>query len=225
MGGLSEGRIMKRKIISLLLGSFLGLLAGQAHWKSQYLYTHPVPKAEVKVSDLYAAEEKQVNAEPIIGTKAPEGQQHILREDTLMYFDEDIPYDVQECAQIYGEMYDICPEFLEAIAFVESSYIPTVKNGPCKGLMQINLDCEEQVERMEKFGLSESDMYEVDASILVAADYLWELFEEYKDPGEVLIRYNGDRTGLKKYKKTGQISSYAEKVLELSEELERKHGK
>ena len=216
---------MKRKIISLLLGAFLGLLAGQAHWKSQYLYTHPVPKAEVKVSDLYAAEEKQVNAEPIIGTKAPEGQQHILREDTLMYFDEDIPYDVQECAQIYGEMYDICPEFLEAIAFVESSYIPTVKNGPCKGLMQINLDCEEQVERMEKFGLSESDMYEVDASILVAADYLWELFEEYKDPGEVLIRYNGDKTGLKKYKKTGQISSYAEKVLELSEELERKHGK
>lgn len=216
---------MKRKIISLLLGTFLGLLAGQAHWKSQYLYTHPVPKAEAKVSDLYVAEKKQVNAEPIIGTKAPEGEQHILREDTLMYFDEDIPYDVQECAQIYGEMYDICPEFIEAIAFVESSYIPTVENGPCKGLMQINLDCKEQVERMEKFGLSEEDMYEVDASILVAADYLRELFEDYTDPGEVLIRYNGDRTGLRKYKKTGQISDYAEKVLELSEKLERKHGK
>ena len=225
MGGLPEGRIMKRKIISLLLGSFLGLLAGQAHWKSQYLYTRPVI-ADAKVSDLGISEEiTYVESEPIIGTESPEGEQHILRSDTLLYYDEDIPYDVQECAQIYGEMYDICPEFLEAIAFVESSYIPTAENGTCVGLMQINLDCEEQLERMEKFGLKETDMYEVEASMIVAADYLYELFEDYKDPGEVLIRYNGDRTGLKKYKKTGKISDYAEEVLELSENLERKHGK
>lgn len=39
------------------------------------------------------------------------------------------------------------------------------------------------------------------------------------------MRYNGDRTGLKKYKKSGQISEYADKILTLSEELEVKHGK
>lgn len=211
----------------------LGLLAGQEAWKAQNL--RYVPDKSVKVSDLVFSEKIDrtvINLEtvensfhPLIGTDPPEGRNYILRSDTLLYFDDEIPYDVQESAQIYGNMYDICPEFLEAIAFVESSYIPTVENGSCVGLMQINLDCREQLERMEKFGLHEEDMYDIDASMIVAADYLSELFEDYEDPAEVLIRYNGDRTGLKRYRKTGEISEYATKVLDLSEELERKHGK
>ncbi len=227
---------MKNKIVSLMLGSFLGLLAGQEAWKSQYLRYYP-QKEEYKLSDLVFSEKTdqevmnlkeetvEESFEPLIGTEAPEAESYIVRSDTLLYYDEDIPYDVQESAQICGNMYDICPEFLEAIAFVESSYIPTAENGSCVGLMQINLDCSEQIERMEKFGLHEEDMYDIDASMIVAADYLYELFEDYKDPAEVLIRYNGDKTGLKRYKKTGEISDYAKKVLELSEQLERKHGK
>lgn len=225
---------MKNKIISLVLGSILGLLAGQEAYKSQYLI-HIPQQTQTKLGDLVFSEktdykvmdlkEVEKESEPLIGTEAPEGKSYILRSDTLLYYDEDIPYEVQECAQIYGDMYNICPEFLEAVAFVESSYIPTVENGSCVGLMQINLDCSEQLERMEKFGLHEDDMYEVNASMIVAADYLYELFEDYKDPAEVLIRYNGDRTGLRKYRKTGEISEYARKVLDLSEELERKHGK
>ena len=225
---------MKNKLLSLLLGSALGLLAGQEAWKAQNL-VYIQNETKIKISDLPFSEDQDYEVmecesvdsdiDPLIGTESPEGQTHILREDALLYFDEDIPYDVQECAQIYGQMYDICPEFLEAIAFTESSYIPTAENGSCVGLMQINLDCKEQLERMERLGLHKEDMKGADASMIVAADYLRELFEDYKDPAEVLIRYNGDKTGLKKYKKTGEISDYAKKVLELSEQLERKHGK
>ena len=227
---------MKNKIVSLMLGSFLGLLAGQEAWKSQYLRYYP-QKEEYKLSDLVFSEKTdqevinlkeetvEESFEPLIGTEAPEAESYIVRSDTLLYYDEDIPYDVQESAQICGDMYDICPEFLEAIAFVESSYIPTAENESCVGLMQINLDCSDQIERMERLGLHEEDMKTEDASMIVAADYLHELFEEYEDPAEVLIRYNGDKTGLKRYKKTGEISDYARKVLDLSEEFERKHGK
>ena len=206
---------IKTIINSIFMGSLLafypawGAISSQSATVSGFITNRPSP-------EIYDVDLVQENTDY---------KPHILREDTLLYFDEEIPYEIQECAQIYGDMYDICPEFLEAIAFAESSYIPDVENGSCVGLMQINMDCKEQIERMETFNLTESDMKEIEASMIVAADYLHELFEEYEDPAEVLIRYNGDKTGLKRYKKTGEISDYAKKVLELSEQLERKHGK
>lgn len=220
---------MKNNIISLLLGAVLAIGPGIGAYQSQYLKYIP-KNTEVRVSDLAFSEKKEyeaieVESQKLTGTEAPEGKLHILREDTLMHYDPDIPYEVQECAQLYGDMYGICPEFLEAVAFKESSYIPDVSNGSCVGLMQINLNCQEQLDRMAMFGLSEEDMYDIDASMIVAAHYLKELFEEYEDPAEVLMRYNGDRTGLKRYQKTGEISDYAREILQLSEELERKHGK
>ena len=216
---------MKQKIISISLGVVLGLIPGYGAYQSQYLRYIP---QSTEVSDLTFSEEIKYageETEPEDTEEPSDNTMHILREDTLLYFDDDIPYDVQECAQVYGEMYGICPEFLEAIAFTESSYIPDVTNGSCVGLMQINLSSPDQQERMALFGLHDEDMTEVDASMIVAAKYIQELFYDYEDPAEVLMRYNGDRTGLKKYWKTGEISEYAEKILELSEELERKHGK
>ena len=214
---------MKNKMISIILGALLGIIPAYGAYQSQYQRYIP-QKEEPKASGLTGSEKTEYPEDETAITVQGESP-HIVREDTLLHFDEDIPYEVQECAQLYGDMYGICPEFLEAVAFAESSYIPTATNGSCIGLMQINLDCEEQILRMESFGLSEADMTEVDASMLVAASYLKELFDDYEDPAEVLIRYNGDRTGLRKYRDSGEISEYAMKVLKLSEELERKHGK
>lgn len=39
------------------------------------------------------------------------------------------------------------------------------------------------------------------------------------------MRYNGDSTNLKRYKSGGDMSSYAQNTLEISELLERAHGK
>lgn len=217
------------KVISIMLGAALGIVPSYGAYQSQYLNYIPT-KTEVRISDLIFSEETEyevigVEPEELSGTESPEAPTHILREDTLLHFDDEIPYEVQECAQIYGGMYDICPELLEAIAYTESSYIPEAVNGSCVGLMQINLDCQDQLDRMDRFGLEKEDMYEIHASMIVAADYLRELFEDYEDPAEVLMRYNGDRTGFKRYQRTGEISDYARGILQLSEELERKHGK
>jgi hypothetical protein len=58
----------------------------------------------------------------------------------------------------------------------------------------------------------------------VAADYLAELFEKYEDAGTTLMVYHGERNAISKAER-GEISSYANKILERSAELERLHGK
>ena len=62
-------------------------------------------------------------------------------------------------------------------------------------------------------------------NMMVASDYLSELFDKYEDVGLVLIVYNGNSSAIPEYKRTGKLSNYANKILEKSEELERSHGK
>lgn len=87
--------------------------------------------------------------------------------------DEETPLDVQIAANKYGEQYDICPELLEAIMYYESRYTVDAENGPCKGVMQINAAY--YTDRMEKFGIT--DYWDLDNNILLATDYLAELFK------------------------------------------------
>ena len=51
-------------------------------------------------------------------------------------------------------------------------------------------------------------------------------FEEYGDNNYlVILRYGGRKKEILNYKKTGQISEYASKILWLSEKYERFHNK
>ena len=72
---------------------------------------------------------------------------------------------------------------------------------------------------MNRLGVT--DLTDVEGNIAVAADYLHVLFEEHPgDPEIALMIYNGDHS----YKK-GNISRYAQEIVNKSQELERKHGK
>lgn len=125
------------------------------------------------------------------------------------------------CEEI-GEEYGICAELLEAICFKESTWRPTVKSsdGRCIGLMQINPAVHK--DRMEKLGVT--DLTDAYSNILVGADYLLELFEEYGDVYEVLMIFNMGNRGRELYEQ-GIYSHYAESICEMSMELEREHGK
>lgn len=139
----------------------------------------------------------------------------------LPALDPDIPTEIQEACLKWGEEYDICPEFLEAICYEESRYTPDVVGGSCKGLMQINVPI--QKGRIKKLGVT--DIFDVDSNIHVGADLLAELFNDYSsDAGTVLMLYHGEKNALKNGKK-GKYSAYAQRVLDKSEELERAHGK
>lgn len=134
-----------------------------------------------------------------------------------------IPAEISACAEIIGDEFNICPELLEAIAFKESSYKPTAKNGACKGLMQVNTKVHK--ERFTNEGWSEKDWDDAYKNMFVAASYLHDLFVEYEDVAEVLYIYNGDKTNLKRYRESGYLSYYVQTILTKSEELERAHGK
>lgn len=129
--------------------------------------------------------------------------------------------EVLEIAEEVGDAYGICPEFLQAIAYHESRYIPDADGGSCVGLMQISPKW--HGERMER--LEVDDLTDPYGNMLVAADYLAELFEEWEDPGVVLMKYNGDSRAEECAETGAEISDYAKDILELSAELERKHGK
>lgn len=131
-----------------------------------------------------------------------------------------LPEDVQNyCEEIGGE-YGICPEFLEAIIYSESRGQADAKNGGCKGLMQIAENWHR--DRMKRLGVT--DIFDEYSNILVGADYLAELFEEYGEASLVLDIYHGDSRAQYNYER-GILSEYAEKILDRSAELERLHGK
>lgn len=132
------------------------------------------------------------------------------------YDDPDIPDDIEEACQHYGEEYGISVEFLEALIWRESRYQADVvsADGNCIGLCQVNPSCHKQ--RMKSLGVE--DLTDARQNIAVAADYLAEIFEEHPDPAEALMVYNGDS----RWKK-GKVSKYAKDIILKSEELKVKH--
>jgi len=138
-------------------------------------------------------------------------------------YDPDIPEEIQNAAWKYGEQYNICPEFLIAVAKRESEFNPEAVNGSCVGLMQVSLRW--HTDRMERCQVTEEEMWTVDGSMHVAADYLAELFEKYEDAALVLMIYNGDSRAELFAQGGCSMSSYASDILTYSRELEEKHGK
>lgn len=141
--------------------------------------------------------------------------------------DPDLPDELEEACYIYGEMFGVLPELLEAICDVETggTYQTDLvdSTGKCVGPMQINISA--QKNRIKEYGLTAEDMKTYDSAMLVATSYIAELFAEYEDPAVVLMKYNGASTALQKYKQTGKLNPYTRYVLKLSEDLEEKHQK
>lgn len=128
--------------------------------------------------------------------------------------------EIQGYCEEIGEEYSICPELLEALIETESSGNPQATCGNCRGLMQVNSDIHK--DRMKRFDVS--DIYDSYGNILVGTDYLAELFDEYEDLPIVLMLYNGQSNAVAKGDQ-GKWSSYADKIMKRSEQLERIHGK
>ena len=129
-----------------------------------------------------------------------------------------VPDEIEESARRYGELYDISPELLIAIAKAESEFDPGAINGSCVGLMQVSLKWHR--DRMDRLDVSEEQMWTVDGSMHVATDYLSELFAKYEDPAMVLMVYNGDDDAWSYWEGGCAMSDYAAEVLSTAKELE-----
>lgn len=125
-----------------------------------------------------------------------------------------------DCCEEIGGEYNICPEILMAIIEKESGGMQYATNGNCKGLMQVSERWHAQ--RMLKLGVS--DLYCEKDNILVAADYLSELYSKYNDTALVLDIYNGNSSAMSNYE-NGILSPYAQSILTRAAYLERLHNK
>lgn len=110
--------------------------------------------------------------------------------------------------------YGIAPELLMAIIETESRGQADAKNGGCYGLMQISKKWHK--DRMKRLGVT--DIFDERSNILVGADLLAELRDEYHELSLVLDIYHGDSKAFKNYE-NGIMSDYARKILERSAEL------
>ena len=139
--------------------------------------------------------------------------------------DDGIPKEIRQYCEEIGDNYGICPELLEAIAWHESRFIPTVTNKNCYGLMQINVKIHK--DRIEKLNYTSEDMLTSKPNIEVAADYLSELYEDYGDENPIVLSlYSGAGwDAVEKYKEYGFITDYVNDILTRSAKYERLHGK
>lgn len=136
-----------------------------------------------------------------------------------------IPQEIKDYCEEIGHTFNICPEILEAIAWHESRFIPTVKNKKCYGLMQVNVKV--HADRIEKYGYTADNMFEPYPNLIVAADYLAELYETYGDENPIVLSlYSGAGwEAVETYKEYGFLTDYVEDILSRSANYERLHGK
>ena len=211
---------LKRNALSILIGCLIGALAGWGHirssqqWQEQKRQLAEEAREYDREVELERARWAEIENEEIA---------YATEMEKINLYDPDIPVDIQDAAWKYGEQYNICPEFLIAVAKRESEFNPEAVNGSCVGLMQVSLMW--HTDRMERCHVTEEEMWTVDGSMHVAADYLAELFDEYEDAALVLMIYNGDSDASSFAQGDCDMSDYASDILTYSRELEEKHGK
>ena len=164
-----------------------------------------IAEAEAKRAELVAAEEARQ-------AEIDREYARILSEayETLELYQVAVPEDIREAQ----EESNVCAELLEAVCWRESTFAPSAENAGCSGLMQISTKWHR--DRMKELGVT--DIYDPQGNIRVGADYLAELFEKHDgDIYKVLMEYNGDSSE--------GVSEYAIEICQVSEALERIHGK
>ena len=127
---------LKRNALSILIGCLIGALAGWGHirsaqqWQEQKRQLAEEAREYDREVELERARWAEIENEEIA---------YATEMEKINLYDPDIPVDIQDAAWKYGELYNICPEFLIAVAKRESEFNPEAVNGSCVGLMQVSL--------------------------------------------------------------------------------------
>jgi hypothetical protein len=144
----------------------------------------------------------------------------LMEEEKPRFFDIPLDEDLQTYIFELSEDIGIDPAIVIAIIEKESNYdISAVgDHGRSLGLMQIQFRW--HTARMAELGCD--DLLDARQNICVGIDILADLLEEGKSIEWVLMAYNGGHTYADRLASEGRVSEYANKIIEIANELERK---
>lgn len=120
-----------------------------------------------------------------------------------------VPADLEPIFERVAGEEGFSPEFLEAVSWNESRYNRLAQNGPCKGLMQTNVNYWHQ-----------KNWQDPEQNIRAACKCMTAIIDQYgsEDLGSIAFHYHGEQ-GSERY------SNYPAEVAQVAEALERVHGK
>lgn len=119
-------------------------------------------------------------------------------------------YVVKSYASILEEKYGIPKELIISMAYQESRFHTTSRNGSCLGIMQVSTRW--HAARAKRLGVK--NFYDMYGSMLLGTDYYSAILKKYKDPALALMMYNmGPKRAMELYKQ-GIITNYAKDILQ-----------
>lgn len=140
--------------------------------------------------------------------------------ETIQLFDIPLEDDLQTYIFEQAEERDVDPAIVIAIIKRESNFdtLAVGDEGNSLGLMQIQPRW--SIDRMKE--LECGNLLDPYQNVKVGIDILADLMEEEEPLEWVLMAYNGGNAYADRLAGEGRVSEYAKKVIEMSEELERK---
>ena len=224
---------MKITISTIILGLIIGCFVGMAAIKEQPMQ---VQKEAALVNEYVASaikEEDVIEAanDPTDVILESDAEQQTKADKYMSMWEAsmellgmgiDVPAEIYEYCYDAGQQFSISPELLVAICYVESEFNPKAKNGSCLGLMQVSEKWHRN--RMKKYGVE--SLYEERGNVIIATDYLRELFDTYGEDNlnYILDTYNGN-SHAEEYRQNGTVSAYAGKVTKIMKLMEKANGK
>lgn len=224
---------MKITISTIILGLIIGCFVGMAAIKEQPMQ---VRKEAALVNEYVASaikEEDVIEAanDPTDVILESDAEQQAKADKYMSMWEAsmellgmgiDPPAEIYEYCYDAGHQFSISPELLVAICYVESEFNSKAKNGACIGLMQVSEKWHK--DRMKKYGVE--SLYEERGNVIIAADYLRELFDAYGEDNlnYILDTYNGN-SHAEEYRQNGTVSAYAGKVTKIMKLMEKANGK
>lgn len=144
----------------------------------------------------------------------------LTKEEKPRFFDVPLDEDLQTYIFELSEDIGIDPAIVIAIIEKESNYDASAvgDHGRSLGLMQIQFRW--HTARMAELGCD--DLLDARQNVCVGIDILADLLEEGKSIEWVLMAYNGGHAYADRLADEGKVSEYANKIIEIANELERK---
>lgn len=157
---------------------------------------------------------KEVETETSVKTEV------LIEEEKPRFFDVPLDEDLQTYIFELSEDIGIDPAIVIAIIEKESNYdiLAVGDHGRSLGLMQIQFRW--HTARMAELGCD--DLLDARQNVCVGIDILADLLEEGESIEWVLMAYNGGHAYADRLAGEGRVSEYANKIIEIANELERK---